>query len=346
MHEPQCAGSLVIRTQSPEQFVVPVPHVAPHVPAEQTCPLAHARGAAVVEHAPQLALSALVFTSHPLAAMPSQSAKPVAHVPSAQVPAVQVAVAFANTHRLPQPPQLFRSVPRTLVSQPVLAIASQSADPAAHAPIAHAPAMHACVATPASMHALGQLPQWAGSVDVATQLPPQLVRPVPHDAAHMPVEQTCPAAHALPHIPQLPTSLCRSRHSPVQTVCDIGHETVQSPERHTLPLGHAAPQPPQFALSVCRSAHRPAQLVCPITQDGPLSVTASIETSVDTSGLDGVPVQLVAVSSAIGSRDLSQWRVMVRTSYSGMRSHSSSVSPNAGADCGRPEGVSDPGRCQ
>ncbi len=36
VHDPQCAGSLAVRTQSPEQFVVPVPHVATHAPDEHT----------------------------------------------------------------------------------------------------------------------------------------------------------------------------------------------------------------------------------------------------------------------------------------------------------------------
>src|SRR5207248_3052632 len=100
-------GSLEVRTQSPVQFVVPLPHVAAQVPAEHTWPPAHACGAPLAEQAPQLASSVPVFTSQPFAAAPSQLAKPALHVPRPQTPAVQVAPALANAQRTPQPPQLF-----------------------------------------------------------------------------------------------------------------------------------------------------------------------------------------------------------------------------------------------
>jgi hypothetical protein len=62
-------------------------------------------------------------------------------------------------HGIPQPPQLFASVPRTLVSQPVLAMPSQSPKPVLQAPMAQTLAMHPCVATLARAHAVPHAPQ-------------------------------------------------------------------------------------------------------------------------------------------------------------------------------------------
>jgi hypothetical protein len=189
-HAPQLFTSVAVLAHVPEQLVVPAPHVVVHAPREHTWPAAHARGEAAVEHAPQLPLSLCTLVSQPLDAIPSQSAKPAAHAPMAHVPLIHIAVAFAKEHRIPQPPQLFASAPRTSVSQPLAAIPSQLPLPAAHAPTTHAPAAQACVATPASAHTVVHEPQCVGSVAVATQLPLQLVSPAPHDVAQAPIEHT------------------------------------------------------------------------------------------------------------------------------------------------------------
>jgi hypothetical protein len=210
---PQLLGSVAVATQLPLHAESPAPQVAVHAPAEQTWPAPHA-----LPHAPQLALSVLTLRSQPSAAVTLQSRNPEPQVPSAQVPAAHVAAALAKAHRTPQPPQLFTSVARTLVSHPFAAIPSQLPKPAAHTPTAQAPATHACVETLVSAQAAPQPPQLLGSVAVATQLPPQVESPAPQVAVHMPAEQTWPAAHALPHAPQLRRSLERSRQNPPQFV--------------------------------------------------------------------------------------------------------------------------------
>jgi hypothetical protein len=59
----------------------------------------------------QLFTSPFVLTSHPLAVLPSQLAKPGLQAPRPQVPAVQVAVMLGSVgHTWPQVPQLFTSV--------------------------------------------------------------------------------------------------------------------------------------------------------------------------------------------------------------------------------------------
>ncbi len=58
----------------------------------------------------QLFGSALRLASHPLSALPSQSAKPASHWPSLQTPPTQEAEAFAKLQLWPQEPQLLRFV--------------------------------------------------------------------------------------------------------------------------------------------------------------------------------------------------------------------------------------------
>jgi hypothetical protein len=139
---------------------------------------------------PQLRLSVLVFTSHPLAGLLSQLAKPVAQVPRAHVPLLQVAPALAKRQTMPQPPQLLASVPRTLVSHPLAGLASQSAKPALHPPMTHVPPVQALTLTLARRHALPHMPQWVGSVMVFTHAPEQFCVPAPHEALHIPFAHT------------------------------------------------------------------------------------------------------------------------------------------------------------
>jgi hypothetical protein len=180
----QCAGSVAVLTQTPEQLVVPVPHEVVHVPIEQTWPAVHAR-----PHMPQLALSVVVLVSQPLAAFMSQSAKPVAHAPRTHVPVEQVAAALAKRQTTPHPPQLFASVPRRLRSQPFEAVPSQSPKPVAQPPTTHPPATQALTLTLARAHARAQAPQFDGSVLVFTHAPEQLVVPAPHETPQVPDAQ-------------------------------------------------------------------------------------------------------------------------------------------------------------
>jgi hypothetical protein len=86
---PQWFTSVVSVTQLLEQFVVEPPHVVPQMPAEHTWPPPHA-----FLQVPQLATSAAVFVSQPFAGLPSQSANPGWHAPSAHAPDEHVAPAL------------------------------------------------------------------------------------------------------------------------------------------------------------------------------------------------------------------------------------------------------------
>jgi hypothetical protein len=66
----------------------------------------------------------LRFVSQPLVALLSQLPKPGSQVPSAHLPAMQVALALAKLHVVPQTPQLSGSVCR-FFSQPLAALPSQ-----------------------------------------------------------------------------------------------------------------------------------------------------------------------------------------------------------------------------
>ena len=122
-------GSKVTLLQLPEQFVSPAPQVVTHTPAEHAWPPGH-----TLPQAPQLLLSVLTLISQPFVAIASQLRKPALQAPRPQAPVVHVDAALAKEQRTPQPPQLFTSVERTLVSQPLLAVPSQSPKPVVHEP--------------------------------------------------------------------------------------------------------------------------------------------------------------------------------------------------------------------
>jgi hypothetical protein len=266
----------MVLTHAPEQLVVPAPHVVVHAPEAHTWPAVHA-----AVQRPQLRLSVLVFTSHPLAGLLSQLAKPVAQVPRAHVPLLQVAPALAKRQTMPQPPQLLASVPRTSVSHPLDAMPSQSAKPALQPPTTQVPATHAFTLALARRHALPHIPQLAGSVCVFTQSPEQFMVLAPHEAPHIPAEHTWPAGQARPHMPQLALSVLVLASHPLagimsQSAMPIAHvPRAHVPALHVaVALGrrHAVPQPPQLLASSPRTLvsqpldAMPSQSAKPIAQ--------------------------------------------------------------------------------
>jgi hypothetical protein len=129
------------------------------VPALQSCPDAHAR-----PHAPQCATEVARSLSQPLEMLPSQSPYPVAHA-KVQVPALHAALVFGAptpAHARPHAPQ-FVALPSRLTSQPLVALLSQSAKPAAHE-IAQTPIAQRAMPF-AELHARPHAPQ-----DVAVAL--------------------------------------------------------------------------------------------------------------------------------------------------------------------------------
>ena len=111
---------------------------------------------------PQLVALEVRSVSQPLPVIPSQFPQPAAHPPMEHAPAVQVEVAWASAHRVPQPPQLFgSSAVRT--SQPLARSPSHSAEPVAHAPGAHAPPMQYAPAV-RKLHARPHAPQYSAAL--------------------------------------------------------------------------------------------------------------------------------------------------------------------------------------
>ena len=130
-------------------------------------------------------------TSHPLAGLPSQSAKPALHVPSVQAPAPQVAVAFAKVHARPHAPQCVALV-ASATSHPLAGLPSQSPYGATQLDTAHAPAVHAGAALGSSQR-IPQAPQWDVLTAVSTHASAQHVWPLGHLRVALQ-----PGTHALP----------------------------------------------------------------------------------------------------------------------------------------------------
>jgi hypothetical protein len=146
----------------PSQLAKPVVH-APmaHAPATHAA-VELAPATQRLPHAPQWARVVRVLVSHPLAALPSQSAKPVRHE-KPHAPAAQVASALAGAgHTVPHAPQ-WAGVVRVLVSHPLAGLASQLPKPLAHTPTSHAPMRHTGEALSTAGHAPPHAPQWVTS---------------------------------------------------------------------------------------------------------------------------------------------------------------------------------------
>ena len=149
-HAPQFDGSFWVLAQyaadTPVHAARGAAQVVPQVPPEQTWPAGQ-----LVPQVPQLPLSACVLTSQPLAATPSQSAKPGAQVPMAQALAAQVAVACGRTQARPQAPQLV-TLSVVPLSQPFAGSASQSPKPVAQRTTLHEPTVQPVMAVFGSVH--------------------------------------------------------------------------------------------------------------------------------------------------------------------------------------------------
>lgn len=211
-------------THAPPHAVSPTPQESWQREAEQNCPRGHA-----TRHAPQLAASRLVFTSHPLAALASQLAASRLQTPTPHVPAVQTAVPLATAQARSQAPQFPRLVPM-LVSHPSSGSALQSANPAPHA-MRHRPATHddvPLVELQTSPHA----PQLRASPVVLTShpliaLPSQSPKPARQTATvHALATQPAVAlanAQARPQPPQWAGLLAVSTHAPAHSVAPAAH---------------------------------------------------------------------------------------------------------------------------
>jgi hypothetical protein len=190
----------------PSQLPKPGLQVIAHVEALQLAmPLFELQ---VWPQEPQLSVEVLVFVSHPLPAMPSQSANGDLQLPMAQAPFEHAAVALGRLQTVLQTPQWLGSVCR-FVSQPFAGLPSQSPKPGLHA-IVQEPAVHEGVPFVA-LQALPQAPQLAALVARFVSQPfagllsqsPKV--PVHDEMAQAPVLQTAVAfgrLHAAPHAEQ------------------------------------------------------------------------------------------------------------------------------------------------
>jgi hypothetical protein len=118
---------------------------------------------------PQCAALVRVSVSQPLAALPSQSAKPAVQI-TAQAPTAHAGTALgAPGQAWPQVPQC-ETATRVSVSQPLVALPSQSPKPASHEPTVHRLATQAAVALGGSQR-VPQAPQAAVLVVVSASQP-------------------------------------------------------------------------------------------------------------------------------------------------------------------------------
>jgi hypothetical protein len=245
-------------------------------------------GAHADPQVPQWVLLAVTSVSHPFAASPSQSPRPVAHAPTPQVPARHTAVPPGAVQAVPQRPQ-WLVLTRVSVSHPFAGLPSQSAKPVVHATMRHTAPIHMAVATLGPLHERPQLPQC--SIAVASSVSqPSLVTPLhsPKPAAQV-TAHTAPThagtvlrgvGHALPHAPHDDTLVRRSVSQPLaafmsQSPNPIVHvPTPQVPPTHVavaLAALHDLPHAPHDRVLVRVStlhplAASPSQSAKPVVQ--------------------------------------------------------------------------------
>jgi hypothetical protein len=110
-----------------------------------------------------------VLVSQPFAAMRSQSPKPASQALYEHAPPTHRAVALMGLHALPQAPQWVALVDSE-VSQPLVGLRSQSANPALHEEYVHSPLEHTATAF-AGAHSCPQRPQFESERAVSTSQP-------------------------------------------------------------------------------------------------------------------------------------------------------------------------------
>lgn len=226
-------------------------------------------------------------TSQPLAAAPSQSAKPARQSPLPHAPATQRASRLPVTaHTVPHAPQLVAAA-RVSTSHPFAVTASQLPKPAEHS-IPHTPAAHVGAALGGVAHRTPHPPHREGSLRRSTSQPfsaspSQSAKPVAQALPHTPAAQVGVAlariGHALLHAPQCATLVAVAVSQPLAVIPSQSSKPApqaspQAPAVHAgdalAPAGQGtASQAPQRAGSVCRSMHRMPQRDCPAMQSLP-----------------------------------------------------------------------------
>ena len=267
----------------PSQLPNPGSHAIEHAPPVQLAvpfALEHA-----VPHAPQFAVLAAVFTSHPFADTPSQFANPAPHVPSVHVPPEHDSAAFDRSQSDPHAPQFVSVV--SGVSHPLPGLPSQSPNPPLQLDTPHLPATQFGV-PPAAGHTFPHCPQllMLDAMLVShpfTGLPSQSSYPALHVGAHAPAAHATPPfpfVHTSPHAPQfvvVPSDVSHpSFGSPLQSPKPAPHAGTHTPATQLVvpfAFAHAMPHPPHAVPVVCvfvshPSVGSPSQLAKPLVQLG------------------------------------------------------------------------------
>jgi hypothetical protein len=150
------------------QSAKPVLHASTaHAPVENV-PTAFC-GVHPTPHAPQLVV-VRTLVSQPLGYRPSQSANPAVHVSTEHVVPVHFAVPFAAEHAAPHAPQA-ATLPVMAVSQPFVALPSQSAEPPGQLATPQTPATQFGVAPPTAGQTLPHVAQLRASTSGFTSQP-------------------------------------------------------------------------------------------------------------------------------------------------------------------------------
>jgi hypothetical protein len=248
--------------------------VNPQLPDEQVV-VAFCRDVHACPQAPQFVVLVFVLTSHPLAALPSQSAVPAGQDETLHAPALHTADPLVGVGQAcPQVPQ-FATLARTSTSHPFVAWPSQSPYPLAQFWIVQEPAMQDAVAF-TRLQRRPHAPQCADVVWVFVSQPldtspSQLPVPGEQTRTHRPLPSQAWSLRG--QVPQELWHTGSAPHSrPVQSGVQVDATQCPAPS-HALPVGHAQmpphPSPPQ--VSVGQLGLQPTQCpdalqVCPPEQ--------------------------------------------------------------------------------
>jgi hypothetical protein len=221
---------------------------------------------------PQFWTSALVGSSQPFAASPSQLSKPTEHV-NEHAPEEHAGSAFAGAWQaFPHALQFEADVLR-FTSQPSSATPLQSSNPASHPASEHTPAEHSAVPFGAE-HTFPQPPQfWTSALVGCSQpvlaSPSQSSNPASHTSAHAPDWHTAvpfgPLGQTLEHAPQWSVDVSRLASHPFaawlsQSSNPASHWAIPQLIWVQAPVAfagsHASPQKAQ-SVSVPRSVSQP-----------------------------------------------------------------------------------------
>lgn len=235
-----------------------------------------------VPHAPQLLTLVAVSTSQPSIDWRLQSRRVPMHELTWQLPLTHSA---PPVHEVPQVPQCAAS-DRVFTSQPLAALASQSAKPALHSPSPQVAAVHVAAAL-GYAHAVAQLPQWLGllrksdsqpSVALALQSPKFALHAYPHAVPSQLAEALAGTVHVVQLVPHVATAAFDT-HAPEQSWKPALHATPQLvPLQVAVPLGgtvHAEHAAPQLA-TLAFDTHAPAQSWKPALHVKPQAVPLQV----------------------------------------------------------------------